>query len=1027
MMSSSGGLLSAVKSYDPNFPLSKQPQLSFSWTCGEDLDLSTTITSQSELEIPSGLLLRVTCTVTVVSKASSRMLYSSATASVIPVSGSPPSLDIAASASRVSLHQSLVLSVVVKSGNFKHYSFQWSASPKPIAESDADSSLQASSVAIKPGFFDASSQRSAVFKCRASHILTGVYAEASISVALNDAPDCSIAVPLISSESCIGSIGSVCTVTALTTKLRVMLADEFGGVSGCMDADGPMSYRLLAFRSACTATSAGQLLAVSSSPMFTGITVASGVSALGLEAVDALGAVSRVCSSEFSVSNATAASILSLLRSNSHLSSLSGDQQSQQRFAANVALSLSTLHSSTLETDALADIKESTFAYLDASSLLITDPSSAAQTAFTLFELVSLPGPISTASSSAAANMFQKVASSTLALLNTGAATRDLAVEISSMLVAGSTKLLKTASEPRGRHLLGIKSGMISVLAAVQDSARVQVHALVASQSAVLHDQSPSAVVGIRRLSSSPISSTVVPSSSSFRISVAVAPDVDANDPRDVGISVVILASSPFTTVNSTTLISPTLSIEMFDAVSGNSLSSGRSEITAVFPVTQASHDVRVVQRSDGSRLSEQCVVYDGSKWLLACTLTPFSSASAVVECLCNATQQHFHVALAEFTVDCKGTVGGFAVFDSCKTCGGNIMDASLCVPIDSTSFPIWAVIALSVGAAIFIAVGIFIVKVRKLRRLARTKPVTAIDVVSKDGTLSSLAKPVSFITEFSPSQIPPIPMPPPRSRIRPAIRASRATAVSPDSVSALSQTPSAVARISPRDEDKQQQLHQQPRDIVSDLNVAVAQPPVGLPRTRRPITNSSQQLPGSGLRLPRKPNVPDGFTSSEDISPVRVENLSPHRSIPASIPDIRGSSFALPVSNLALPASNNASRYARLLQTRLQALTSDTEPMSTASRFDLAAGVSSPSLSPPEIYRPSVAVSSTSNLRSNASRYATMLAQRASRIQGQQAPIQQPSTSHVSAEAPRLRLSSPNVTPSSDTVVRTASFFCRC
>jgi hypothetical protein len=354
-------------------------------------------------------------------------------------------------------------------------------------------------------------------------------------------------------------------------------------------------------------------------------------------------------------------------------------------------------------------------------------------------------------------------------------------------------------------------------------------------------------------------------------------------------------------------------------------------------------------------------------------------------------------------------------------------MDASLCVPIDSTSFPIWAVIALSVGAAIFIAVGIFIVKVRKLRRLARTKPVTAIDVVSKDGTLSSLAKPVSFITEFSPSQIPPIPMPPPRSRIRPAIRASRATAVSPDSVSALSQTPSAVARISPRDEDKQQQLHQQPRDIVSDLNVAVAQPPVGLPRTRRPITNSSQQLPGSGLRLPRKPNVPDGFTSSEDISPVRVENLSPHRSIPASIPDIRGSSFALPVSNLALPASNNASRYARLLQTRLQALTSDTEPMSTASRFDLAAGVSSPSLSPPEIYRPSVAVSSTSNLRSNASRYATMLAQRASRIQGQQAPIQQPSTSHVSAEAPRLRLSSPNVTPSSDTVVRTASFFCRC
>jgi len=171
-LSTSGGRISAASSYDPNYAANEQPGLAFDWSC-QNIDLSLSITSKSYLDIRS-LSSTITCTVTV----SYLSLSSSATVTVEPVPGSPPALTITASAPRVSLVQSLVLSVAVTSGNAQQYSYQWTASPKPLAASDAITSLQVASVVLKSGFLS-ESQPSAVFKCRVTHVVTGVYAERS--------------------------------------------------------------------------------------------------------------------------------------------------------------------------------------------------------------------------------------------------------------------------------------------------------------------------------------------------------------------------------------------------------------------------------------------------------------------------------------------------------------------------------------------------------------------------------------------------------------------------------------------------------------------------------------------------------------------------------------------------------------------------------------------------------------------------------------------------------------------------------
>ena len=480
---SSGGRISAAQSYDPNFAADKQPTLVFAWSC-QGIDLSLSVTPESTLSIPSGLTVPVLCSVTVTSGSTSLP----AKVTITPVAGSPPTLNIKASALHVSASQSLVLSVTITSGSAMQYSFQWTSSSKSLSESDAVTTLQSAHLALKPGFLSAS-QPSVQFKCVVTHISTGVYADAAITVTFNAAPDCSGVAPSVSSESCVGAVSSTCSVTAMRTKLRVSLSDEIGAVAGCVDDNSPINYRLLAFRSACSASATRQLLATSSSPSFSGITLASGVKALGFEAVDAFGAVSLVCSPQFTVSDASVADISSLISSSSFIASLAGDAQGQQRFAANLAASLSSLYASNADASALSTIKESAFAFLNSSSSVIVDSTAAAQTAATLFSLVTLPGSISPASSASALIMFQHIASSSLAMLSSGAASRDLAVEISSALVQGSALLLKGVSASSGRRLLGYKSGMESAMSAIVSAAKVQVHALGSGQIAVVEDQ----------------------------------------------------------------------------------------------------------------------------------------------------------------------------------------------------------------------------------------------------------------------------------------------------------------------------------------------------------------------------------------------------------------------------------------------------------------------------------------------------------------------------------------------------------
>jgi hypothetical protein len=225
---------------------------------------------------------------------------------------------------------------------------------------------------------------------------------------------------------------------------------------------------------------------------------------------------------------------------------------------------LSSLYASNADVSALSTIKESAFAFLNSSSTVIADATAAAQTAATLFSLVALPGSISSASSASALIMFQNIASSSLAMLSSGTAGRDLAVEISPSLVQGSALLLKGVSVSSSRRLLGYKLGMESAMSAIVSAAKVQVHALAAGQIAVVQDQSPSAVVGIRRVSSSAVAALVVPSSSSLAVSVLVAPAADANIPREVGVAAVVLAASPFIASSSKPLLSPALNVVLF-------------------------------------------------------------------------------------------------------------------------------------------------------------------------------------------------------------------------------------------------------------------------------------------------------------------------------------------------------------------------------------------------------------------------------------------------------------------------------
>jgi hypothetical protein len=712
----SGGSVSAAASYDPNYGLKEQPPLFFMWTC-TSLDMTNLQTSKNVLNLPQ-IPMPINCTVTVTTQSSAAS--HSATVTVIPVSGSPPSLAIASSLTRFSPNQNLALSVKASPGVDSQYTFQWSASKFP-STAEILTSLSSSTLALRAVFF-ANINHAITFHCRVTHKVTGDSSETSMTIGVNEPPACADAALSVSSEECVGSIGSVCPVTAMKTKLRVALTDASNSVILCGDEDGPVKYLLVAFTASCSMTAKGRVISSASSPSFYSIQLANGVKSLAIDSVDSLGASRRMCSQDLTVSSVTEAALSGLFQAAS-LVVMSGDVEAQKRFVSNIAGSLVALYNtSNSNTAALDSVKLQALEFLyNSSGTPVTDSADAMLAASSLHALVRLPGSLSNDQTASAISMFSQFAVSSIDLIVSGVATNDFPMEVGPVLVEGSLDVAgKLVSRSRSRRILTYQNGMSSAYSALISAAKVQVLALAASQDAVVTEQAPSLVLGVRRLRSASAMSPVVPSSAILGVSVSVSPDADASSAVDVGLAVVVQASSPFTDSGSVVLISPVVSLQTFDAATGTAKQSVRNVIEAVFPVSQSSHDLRTVTNEKGQRKSEVCVVYDGTAWSTSCSMRAYSSATQSITCTCNATASTLAVSAAEIIVDCGGKMGGPLVLDACKTCGGSATDAANCSPEDATVLNLAAIIGGASGGFIVLAVSAFLY-FRRQRRGAET------------------------------------------------------------------------------------------------------------------------------------------------------------------------------------------------------------------------------------------------------------------------------------------------------------------
>jgi hypothetical protein len=703
----SGGSVSAATSYDPNYGLKEQPPLYFMWTC-TSLDMTNLQTSKNVLNLPQ-IPMPINCTVTVTTQSSAAS--HSATVTVFPVLGSPPSLAIASSLTRFSPGQNLALSVKVSPGVDSQYTFHWSASKIP-STAEILTSLSSSTLALRAVFF-ANVYHAITFHCRVTHKVTGDSSQTSMVIGVNEPPACADATLSVSSEECVGSIGSVCPVTAMKTKLRVALIDASNSVINCGDEDGPVKYQLVAFTASCSMTAKGRVISSASSPSFYSIQLANGVKSVAIDSVDSLGASRRMCSQDLSINSVTEAALSGLFQTAS-LVVMSGDVEAQKRFVSNIAGSLVALYNtSNSNTSVLDSVKMQALEFLyNSSSTPVTDSAEAMLAASSLHALVRLPGSLSNDQTASAINMFSQFAVSSIDLIVSGVAMSDFPMEVGPVLVEGSLDVVgKRVSRGRSRRILTYQNGMSSAYSALVSAAKVQVLALAASQDAVVTEKAPSLVLGVRRLRSASAMSQVVPSSAVLGVSVSVSPDADALSAIDVGLAVVVQASSPFADSGSAVLISPVVSLQTFDAATGTTKQSVRNVIEAVFPVSQSSHDLRTVTNEKGQRKSEVCVVYDGTVWSTSCSMRAYSSVTHSITCTCNATALTLAVSAAEIIVDCGGKIGGPLVLDACKTCGGSATDASNCSPedTDTTVLNLAAIIGGVSGGFVVLAVSAFV------------------------------------------------------------------------------------------------------------------------------------------------------------------------------------------------------------------------------------------------------------------------------------------------------------------------------
>ena len=344
--------------------------------------------------------------------------------------------------------------------------------------------------------------------------------------------------------------------------------------------------------------------------------------------------------------------------------------------------------------------------------------------ASSLHALVVLPGSLSTAQTASVVSMFGQLSTSSMELLVSGAATVEFAIEVSPMLVEGSLNVFgKVLSSQSSRRILAYKSGMENAYSATISASKVQVFAMASSQDAVVTEQAPFLVSGVRRLRSASAMASVIPPGVLLAVTVSVAPDADASTATDVGLVVTVQAESPFVDAGSASLISPTVALVSFDAGTGASRSAIRNVVEAKFPVSQSSHDTRIVVNAAGQRKTEGCVVYDGTRWLPACAVGAYSSASNPTTCTCNMTASILAVAAAEFIVDCSGVVGGSRALDACKTCCGSGIDASKCSSAEAAVNV--GVIAGSIVGGCVVVVLAFFLYFRKQRQSVDVQPKT--------------------------------------------------------------------------------------------------------------------------------------------------------------------------------------------------------------------------------------------------------------------------------------------------------------
>jgi hypothetical protein len=305
--------------------------------------------------------------------------------------------------------------------------------------------------------------------------------------------------------------------------------------------------------------------------------------------------------------------------------------------------------------------------------------------------------------------MFAQFSATSMDMLVSGAAPVAFAVEVSPLLVEGSHNVFgKVLLPTSSRRMLAYKSGMEAAYSSIVSAAKVQVFELSASQDAVVTEQAPSLVSGIRRLRSTSAMSSLISQSALLSVAVSVSPDADASSVIDIGLVAVVQANSPFADTGSVLLISPTVALASFEANSGAAKSTIRNVIEARFPVNKSSHDARVVVNAAGQRKTEGCVVYDGARWLPSCAIGPYTSSSNSILCTCNMTASLLAVAAAEFIVDCSGAVGGLRVLDACKKCGGSITDASKCSS-EEASVNVGVIVGGVVGGCVVVALAFFV------------------------------------------------------------------------------------------------------------------------------------------------------------------------------------------------------------------------------------------------------------------------------------------------------------------------------